>query len=402
MRLTSKKILLGVSGSIAAYKAAMLIRLLVKEGAEVQVIMTDSAKDFITPLTLATLSKRPVLSSFVKNENGEWNNHVELGLWADVMLIAPATANTLSKCSNGLSNDLLTATYLSARCPVFFAPAMDLDMYQHPSTKANIQKLKDYGNKIIDSEYGELASGLVGNGRMAEPEHIVEAMVRQFSTIAILQNKKVLITAGPTQEAIDPVRYISNHSTGKMGYALARSFALAGADVTLVSGPSALTLPEASVHLIKVKSAKEMFEATSEHFKNADIIIFSAAVADYTPTQVASQKIKKKESHFQIELTKTTDIAGTLGQQKQPNQIIVGFALETDNELANALLKITSKNLDFVVLNSLNDKGAGFAYDTNKISVIDKNGMVRAFDLKDKQAVACDIMQIVVEEISKS
>lgn len=400
MYLHSKKILIGVSGSIAAYKTATLIRLLVKEGAEVQVIMSDSAKDFITPLTLSTLSKRPVLSSFVKNENGEWNNHVELGLWADVMIIAPATANTLSKCANGLANDLLTATYLSARCPVFFAPAMDVDMYQHQSTKANIQKLESYGNSIIDSEYGELASGLIGNGRMAEPEHIVEFIIRHFSTVSVLKNKKVLITAGPTQEAIDPVRYISNHSTGKMGYALARAFALGGADVTLVSGPTALPIPEKTIDFVKVKSAKEMFDATTEHFKTADIIIFSAAVADYTPAQVSDRKIKKKEATFNIALTKTTDIAATLGSQKQPHQLIIGFALETDHELENAIGKIASKNLDFVVLNSLNDKGAGFAHDTNKISVIDKSGMVRAFDLKSKQAVAQDIMQIVVDGIS--
>ena len=402
MYLHSKKILIGVSGSIAAYKTATLIRLLVKEGAEVQVIMSDSAKDFITPLTLSTLSKRPVLSSFVKNENGEWNNHVELGLWADVMIIAPATANTLSKCANGLANDLLTATYLSARCPVFFAPAMDVDMYQHQSTKANIQKLESYGNSIIDSEYGELASGLIGNGRMAEPEHIVEFIIRHFSTVSVLKNKKVLITAGPTQEAIDPVRYISNHSTGKMGYALARAFALGGADVTLVSGPTALPIPEKTIDFVKVKSAKEMFDATTEHFKTADIIIFSAAVADYTPAQVSDRKIKKKEATFNIALTKTTDIAATLGSQKQPHQLIIGFALETDHELENAIGKIASKNLDFVVLNSLNDKGAGFAHDTNKISVIDKSGMVRAFDLKSKQAVAKDIMQIVIDEISST
>lgn len=399
MNLTSKKILVGVSGSIAAYKTASLIRLLIKAGADVQVIMTESAKDFITPLTLATLSKKPVFSSFLKNQNGEWNNHVELGLWADVMVIAPTTANTLSKCASGLANDLLTAVYLSARCPVFFAPAMDLDMYQHPSTVANIQKLKSYGNGFIDTEYGELASGLTGNGRMAEPEHIIETLTRHFSEVGVLKNKKILITAGPTQEAIDPVRYISNYSTGKMGYALARSFALAGAEVTLVSGPTALPLPEKSIDLIQVKSTKEMFEATSQHFKSADIIIFSAAVADYTPVQVADRKIKKKEEYFNIELTKTTDIAATLGKQKQAHQLVIGFALETDHELENATAKITSKNLDFIVLNSLNDKGAGFAYDTNKISVIGKNGFMHTFELKDKQAVAQDIMQIVIDKI---
>ncbi len=398
--LQSKKILLGISGSIAAYKTVYLVRLLVKEGADVQVIMTESAKDFITPLTLSTLSKRPVLSGFVKNETGEWNNHVALGLWADVMIVAPATANTLAKCANGLSNDLLTATYLSARCPVVFVPAMDLDMYQHSSTLANIEKLKRFGNQMIEAEHGELASGLVGVGRMAEPENILAFIEKQFSAIPVLTNKKVLITAGPTQEAIDPVRYISNHSTGKMGYAIARAFAMAGADVTLISGPTALALPEKSIKRINVKSAKEMYEATTQHFDIAEIIIFSAAIADYTPAEVSTRKIKKKEATFELALTKTTDVAATLGQLKQPHQMSVGFALETDNEEENALKKLQDKHFDFVILNSLNDKGAGFAHDTNKISVIDKSGTVRAFDLKNKAEVAQDILQLIVDEIS--
>jgi len=397
--LKQKKIIVGVSGSIAAYKVAMLVRLLVKLGAEVQVIMTQAAKDFIAPLTLATLSKRAALSEFVKNDAGEWNNHVELGLWADALLIAPATAHTLSKCANGTCNDLLTAVYLSARCPVLFAPAMDLDMYQHPSTVENLQKLQRYGHQIIAAEHGELASGLEGTGRMAEPENIVLALERHFSQIAALKNKNILITAGPTQEAIDPVRYLSNHSTGKMGYAMARAFAWAGANVTLVSGPTALPLPDPNVRRISVRSAQEMYAATQAEFGRADVIIWSAAVADYTPAHPADHKIKKKESFFNIELTKTVDIAATLGQQKQPHQLLVGFALETNNEFENAVGKIKSKNLDLIVLNSLNDKGAGFAHDTNKITVIEANGVVHLFELKSKNEVAKDILQLVVSQI---
>jgi phosphopantothenoylcysteine decarboxylase / phosphopantothenate---cysteine ligase len=397
--LQHKKILLGVTGSIAAYKTALLTRLLIKAGAEVQIVMTDAAKEFITPLTLATLSKRPALSAFIKNEAGEWNNHVDLGLWADVMVIAPATAHTLSKCANGNCDDLLTAVYLSARCPVFFAPAMDLDMFQHGSTTENLKKLTQYGNFILDAEHGELASGLIGTGRMAEPEHIISALEKHFSQISALKDKHVLITAGPTQEPIDPVRYISNHSTGKMGYAIAQAFAFAGAKVTLVSGPTAQPKPDSSITLIKVRSAQEMYEATQSAFSTADVVILSAAVADYTPSHPAERKIKKKESHFNIELTKTVDIAATLGQQKRPKQIMVGFALETDNEFENALGKLKSKNLDLIVLNSLNDKGAGFAYDTNKITVIEASGKVHRFDLKTKTEVAQDILQLVAEKL---
>lgn len=397
--LQQKKIILGVSGSIAAYKAAFLTRLLIKEGAEVQVIMTNASKEFITPLTLATLAKRPTLSNFVKNDEGEWNNHVDLGLWADALVIAPATAHTLSKCANGLCDDLLTAVYLSARCPVFFAPAMDLDMYQHASTLANLEKLTNYGNYILDAEHGELASGLTGTGRMAEPEHIIEALKKYFAQIPAFKGKKILITAGPTQEAIDPVRYISNHSTGKMGYAIAQAFAQAGAEVTLVSGPTAQPLPDTSVKLIKVRSAKEMYEASHNEFSKADVIVLSAAVADYTPTHPADRKIKKKESLFNIELTKTVDIAATLGQQKREGQIMVGFALETDNEFDNAIGKLKSKNLDLIVLNSLNDKGAGFAYDTNKITVIEASGTVHHFDLKSKTEVAQDILKLVASKL---
>ncbi|MEI7585300.1 bifunctional phosphopantothenoylcysteine decarboxylase/phosphopantothenate--cysteine ligase CoaBC [Runella sp.] len=397
--LQQKKILLGVTGSIAAYKSALLTRLLVKAGAEVQVVMTEAAKEFITPLTLATLSKRPALSNFVKNEVGDWNNHVELGLWADAIVIAPATAHTLSKCANGICDDLLTAVYLSARCPVFFAPAMDLDMYQHGSTVENLQKLTQYGNHILDAEHGELASGLTGTGRMAEPEHILAALEKHFSQSPTLKNKHILITAGPTQESIDPVRYISNHSTGKMGYAIAQAFAYAGAKVTLVSGPTAQPVPDSAIQLIKVRSAQEMYEATQEAFPSADVIILSAAVADYTPTHPADRKIKKEEAHFNIELTKTVDIAATLGQQKKEGQIMVGFALETDNEFDNALGKLKSKNLDLIVLNSLNDKGAGFAYDTNKITVIEAGGSVHHFDLKSKTEVAHDILKLVSSKL---
>lgn len=397
--LTNKKILIGISGSIAAYKIALLVRLLVKEGAEIQVVMTQAAQDFITPLTLATLSKKPVLSEFVKDKTGTWNNHVELGLWADVILIAPATAHTLAKCANGICDDLLTAVYLSAKCPVMFAPAMDLDMYQHLSTIENLRKLLSFGNQIIKSNFGELASGLVGEGRMAESEEMVEILKKHFSENPILKGKKVLITAGPTQEPIDPVRFISNHSTGKMGYAIADKLAKAGAEVTLVSGQVVLKLPDASINLVKVRSAKEMFEASQKYFADADIIILAAAVADYTPTVVAANKIKKKEDTFTIELTKTTDIAKTLGQQKRPEQLLVGFALETDNEVANAVGKIHAKNLDMIILNSLQYAGAGFGYDTNKINIIKRDGTMIEFDLKSKQDVAQDIVNEILNEL---
>ncbi|MFN8357129.1 MAG: bifunctional phosphopantothenoylcysteine decarboxylase/phosphopantothenate--cysteine ligase CoaBC [Spirosomataceae bacterium] len=401
MLLTDKKILLGVSGSIAAYKAALLVRLLVKEGAEVKVIMTQAAQDFITPLTLATLSKNPVFTSFIADSQaGTWNNHVELGLWADAMVIAPATARTLAKCANGLCDDLLSAVYLSARCPVFFAPAMDLDMYRHGSTEANLERLQSFGNRIIQAEHGELASGLVGEGRLAEPEHIMRQLQAHFAQIPVLSGKKVLITAGPTQEPIDPVRFISNHSTGKMGYAIANAFAQAGASVTLVSGPTALPKPW-GVEVVGVKSAREMFEATQQRFAQADVVILAAAVADYTPAEVATQKIKKKEDTFSIALTKTTDIAATLGLQKQPDQLVVGFALETQNELANAIDKLHRKNFDFIVLNSLQDANAGFGYDTNKVVIVDKHEKIMQFELKSKDAVAYDILKVIEAEIVK-
>ncbi|MBN8821185.1 MULTISPECIES: bifunctional phosphopantothenoylcysteine decarboxylase/phosphopantothenate--cysteine ligase CoaBC [unclassified Spirosoma] len=412
MSVAGKRILLGVTGSISAYKSALLTRLLIKAGAEVQVVMTESAKSFITPLTLATLSKRPVLSSFVHSASdqagdGHWNNHVELGLWADVIVIAPASARTLARCATGLCDDLLSAIYLSARCPVFFAPAMDVDMYHHPTTVENLRRLESFGNHIIQAEHGELASGLVGEGRLAEPEAILntlEVFLQAVETSSlkpgILQGKKVLVTAGPTQEPIDPVRYISNHSTGKMGYAIAKGFAMAGADVTLVSGPTALPVPATTIERISVRSAQEMYNATQAIFSDADIVILSAAVADYTPAHPADKKIKKKESTFSIELTKTIDIAATLGNQKQAGQLMMGFALETDNELENAIKKLHAKNLDWIVLNSLRDPGAGFGHDTNKITVIDKDNQTYEFALKSKDEVAQDLVRLVVDKLN--
>jgi phosphopantothenoylcysteine decarboxylase/phosphopantothenate--cysteine ligase len=394
--LRNKKIVLGVCGSIAAYKAAFIIRQLIKEEAEVKVVMTTSASSFISPLTLSTLSKNPVFIEFEKNEQGEWNNHVELGLWADLVLIAPLSANTLGKLANGICDNLLCAVYLSAKCPVFVAPAMDLDMFNHPSTQQNLSKINTYGNIIIDAEVGELASGLEGKGRMAEPEHIVEAIKNYFSVKGKFSGKKILITAGPTQEAIDPVRYISNHSTGKMGYQLAKVASSMGAEVVLVSGPSSVEKPS-GVTLVKVTSAQEMFLAVEKVFSNADIVILSAAVADYTPKTVSDKKIKKKEDEFSIELTKTIDIAKETGKIKREGQITVGFALETDHELENAKGKLISKNLDLIVLNSLNDAGAGFGHDTNKIAIVSKDNKVRNFELKSKEEVAVDILTAIFE-----
>jgi len=402
LQLVGKKILVGVSGSIAAYKSALLVRLLVKAGAEVQVVMTTAATDFITPLTLATLSKRPALSAYVRDEKGTWNNHVELGLWADALVVAPATAHTLAKFASGLCDDLLSAVYLSARCPVFVAPAMDLDMYRHGSTRANLQKLESYGNNIIEPGCGELASGLVGEGRLAEPEEIVQRLGKHFSRRSVAVGKRVLITAGPTQEAIDPVRYISNYSSGKMGYALARAFANAGAQVTLVSGPVALDVSNSDIKKISVRSAQEMFAAAETEFGANDLVIFAAAVADYAPAEIAQQKIKKKEMEFSLAMTKTVDIAGTLGPRKKPSQLLVGFALETNDELENAHKKLQTKQLDYIILNSLNDPGAGFAHDTNKITVIDREGVQRRFELKTKEEVAQDILELIITKWSET
>ncbi|WP_339698958.1 bifunctional phosphopantothenoylcysteine decarboxylase/phosphopantothenate--cysteine ligase CoaBC [uncultured Roseivirga sp.] len=399
MLLKGKKIILGVTGSIAAYKAAIFVRLLVKEEAEVKVIMTNSACDFITPLTLSTLSKNPVLIDFKKDKTGEWNNHVDLGLWADAIIMAPASANTIGKMANGLCDNLLLATYLSARCPVFFAPAMDLDMYQHPSVLANIQKLIGFGNHLIEAEHGELASGLIGQGRMAETENLVAYLSDFFASKSALKGKKVMITAGPTYEAIDPVRFIGNHSTGKMGFALAEAAANQGAEVTLISGPTHLSIEHSNIKLIRVKSGNEMYEACSKANQFSDINIMAAAVADYTPKTVANQKIKKKGDAMTIELVKTTDIAKSLGAIKKSNQLNVGFALETEAELEHAQQKIKSKNFDLIVLNSLNDKGAGFGHDTNKITIIDNQNNIQHFELKSKREVAKDIINAIVQKL---
>ena len=391
--LKNKKIILAISGSIAAYKSALLTRLLIKNGAEVKVIMTPSAADFIAPLTLSTLSKNPVISS-VSSEEG-WNNHVELGLWADAMVVAPATANSLTGMACGLCNNMLLAVYLSARCPVFFAPAMDLDMWAHPATQQNVQKLISYGNILIDVADGELASGLSGKGRMAEPEEIVSALVKHFEKIENkpLLGKKVLMTSGPTVEAIDPVRFISNHSTGKMGKAIAETLANAGAEVIFVSGPVNSYPHHSNISLQKVKSAKEMYEASKSNFAVADIIILTAAVADYTPANISAEKIKKKgEEGMLIDLVKTVDIAAALGKEKKSAQMMIGFALETENFMENAMKKLESKNLDFIVLNSLKDEGAGFGHDTNKITIIDRSGKIDTFELKTKQEVSVDIL----------
>ena len=394
--LTGKKIILGVTGSIAAYKAAILTRLLVKNGAQVKVILTSDAKEFITPLTLATLSKNPVYSEFKIDETGVWNNHVELGLWADVMLIAPATANTIAKMANGLCDNLLLATYLSARCPVFFAPAMDLDMYQHPSTQANIATLTGYGNHIINPNDGELASGLSGVGRLAEPEEIVEVLNKHFSNNLPLKGKKALVSAGPTYENIDPVRFIGNHSSGKMGYAIAHRLAVLGAEVTLVSGPSHQTVNNTAIKKVAVTSAKQMFDACTSVAPKQDIIVMAAAVADYTPAEVAAEKIKKADGVMNITLTKTADILKELGKSKPAKQVLVGFALETNDELEHARQKLENKNLDFIVLNSMNDKGAGFGVDTNKITLLDRTGKQEEFTLKAKQEVAIDIVNKII------
>jgi phosphopantothenoylcysteine decarboxylase/phosphopantothenate--cysteine ligase len=389
--LKNKKILLGVSGSIAAYKSAHLVRLLVKEGAEVQVVMTQQAKDFITPLTLATLSGKPVLSDFFAPADGTWNNHVELGMWADLLLIAPASANTLAKMAAGQCDNLLLATYLSARCPVYIAPAMDRDMWLHPATQNNIRTLSGRGAEIIDPGTGELASGLEGKGRMAEPEELTSYLVRHFQNNARLKGKKALVTAGPTYENLDPVRFIGNYSSGKMGFAIAEKLAAAGAEVTLIAGPTSLSV-SGSVKRADVVSAAEMLEACTSLAPQMDIVVMAAAVADYKPENIAVQKIKKKDLFYLLRLTKTTDILKELGASKPENQILVGFALETENELKNAKDKLKSKNLDFIVLNSLNDHGAGFKGDQNKISIIDKKNKVLSFPLKDKKEVAADIV----------
>lgn len=395
--LHGKRVLLGVTGSIAAYKSAFLLRELVKSGAEVQVIFTPAAREFVTPLTFSTLSKRPVLDKLVSDsEKGIWNNHVELGLWADLIVIAPASANTLANMTQGTAGNLLLTTYLSARCPVFFAPAMDLDMHANKSTQANIETLRERGNIHIPSESGELASGLSGAGRMAEPENIIDFIEKHLRARAPLHNHKVLITAGPTHEPIDPVRYIGNRSSGKMGYAIAAEAAALGADVTLVSGPVALDQPP-GVKVISVESAAEMYSETVERFPKANIAILAAAVADYRPKEVAAEKIKKSEASLQIDLEKTDDILKKLGTLKTQKQILIGFALETQNAIANGKKKLEEKKCDLIVLNSLEDAGAGFAHDTNKVTFISHNN-TRSLKLKSKAEVAKDIFAHLIEE----
>ena len=398
--LSGKNILLGVTAGIAAYKSAFLVRLFIKKGANVKVVMTPSSKEFVTPLTLSTLSKNEVYSSFTKedNENAQWNNHVELALWADLFLIAPATANTLSKMANGTCDNLLLAIYLSAKCPVYYAPAMDLDMYKHPSTLTYFKKLNDFGNIQIPADFGELASGLEGQGRMAAPEKIISLVEKNILDGLPLKNKNILITAGPTHEAIDPVRFIGNHSSGKMGYAIAEVAANLGAQVTLISGPVSLKINNDAINLISVTSANEMFKATHLYFKNCEIAILSAAVADFTPSKVAFHKIKKEEETLTIQLNKTKDILASLGEIKS-NKYLVGFALETQNELENAKTKLNKKNLDLIVLNSLNDKGAGFKLDTNKITLISKDNKIATFKVKTKKKVANDILQHIIKEL---
>lgn len=394
--LKDKHIIIGITGSIAAYKAAILIRLLVKAGAEVKVIMTPMAKQFITPLTLATLAKNPILVDFYNPENGDWNSHVDLGMWADLYLIAPASANTIGKMANGIADNLLLTTYLSAKCPVCVAPAMDLDMYAHPANLKNLETLKSFGNKIVEPASGELASGLIGKGRMEEPEAIVKYLEDFFFHPLELSGKQFLVTAGPTYEAIDPVRFIGNWSSGKMGYALAEELANRGANVTLVSGPTNLSTTHPNINLVNVISADQMYQKCIEVFPKTNGAIMCAAVADYRPDNYSDVKIKRKSDDLTINLTPNKDIAAELGRMKTAEQLLVGFALETNEEEQNSIKKLKSKNLDFIVLNSLRDKGAGFHHDTNKISIIFKDGKVEHFDLKSKAEVAQDIVNQVV------
>lgn len=400
--LRGKKILIGISGSIAAYKVAILVRELKKKQAEVKVVMTTSACDFIGPLTLSTLSGNPVEVNFFQKDSGEWNNHVDLGLWADLMVVAPATANTLSKMANGTCDNLLLATYLSAKCPVWFAPAMDLDMYLYPTTTENINKLVGFGNRCIEPNEGELASGLVGKGRMEEPEEIAELIEAHFGVPNDFEGKKVLVTAGPTYESIDPVRFLGNHSSGKMGIAIADEFAARGAEVTLVCGPSKISSQQEAVKRINIRSAQEMFEACSAVQNEIDVAVMAAAVADYTPSDFSDQKVKKADGDLSIPLKRTIDILKHLGDNKLPDQVLVGFAMETQNELENAALKVKKKNADFIVLNSLNEKGAGFQADTNKVTFVYNNETHESFELKSKLDVAKDIAVKVNEIITKN
>ena len=397
--LKNKNVILGVTASIAAYKSAFIIRELKKAGAKVKVIQTDASLDFVSPLTLSVLSENPVLTKMTDEDSKHWISHIELGSWADLILIAPVTAKTMGKMVMGECDNLLLATYLSAKCPVYFAPAMDLDMYKHPSTKQNITKLESFGNKLIPSEFGELASGLVGEGRMAEPETIIDFILKDLMGNLSLSKKKVLITAGPTYEPIDPVRFIGNHSSGKMGYHLAMQAAENGAEVVLIMGPSNLKAIHSSILQINVKTAQEMQSKVQKYFKSSDIAIFSAAVSDYKTNKVECQKVKKSAESWDITLQKTNDILLEVSQKKKKNQILVGFALETENEMENATAKLQQKNLDLIVLNSLNDKGAGFSHDTNKITIIEKDNKVEEFELKYKSEVAKDIMDKIIQKL---
>jgi phosphopantothenoylcysteine decarboxylase/phosphopantothenate--cysteine ligase len=397
--LKGKHILIGVTGGIAAYKTASVIRLLVKEGAEVKVIMTDHARDFITPLTLATLSKNPVVSEFYNPENGDWNSHVALGLWADLFLIAPATANSIAKMANGIADNLLLTTYFSSRCPVFVAPSMDLDMLKHPATVINIETIKAFGNTVLEPATGELASGLTGKGRMAEPEDIVKeitAFLSKKKSYKPLTGKHVLINAGPTREPIDPVRFISNYSSGRMGIAIADAAADYGASVELVLGPVNISPGSSEIKIIRVTTADSMASECISRFPECDIAILSAAVADFTPQESSSRKIKKNGGGLTLRLKPTMDIASELGKLKRPSQIVAGFALETDNELESAKEKLIRKKLDFIVLNSLNEKGAGFELPTNRVTIIDRNNNIDKFELKSKEEVARDILDKIV------
>ena len=397
--LKDKKIIIGVTGSIAAYKSVELVRLFKKSGAQVKVIQTESSLDFVSPLTLSTLSGSRVLSSMIDVESGEWNNHVELAIWADFLVIAPLTANTMAKMVKGECDNLLLAIYLSAKCPVYFAPAMDLDMYKHQSTINNISKLRDFGNRLIPSQFGELASGLVGEGRMAEPSDILDQIISDLSKDLPLSSKRVLITAGPTYEAIDPVRFIGNRSSGKMGVALAIECANHGANVELILGPSSLSVNHSNVKVNRVENTNEMYHLCLEKFDDVDIAFFAAAVSDYKPKHFVSEKIKKENDSISIDFVKNIDILYEMSLKKKEHQIMVGFALETFNEIENAKEKLKKKNLDLIVLNSLNDNGAGFDYATNKVSIIDKQNNIFKFDLKDKTLVANDIVNKLIEII---
>lgn len=399
--LNGKKILLGVTGSIAAYKAAALVRLFIKEGAEVQVVMSESACDFITPLTLSTLSKRPVLIEPFQPGTGAWNSHVDWALWADFYLIAPLTANTLAKLANGMPDNLLVAIYLAARCPVFFAPAMDVDMFEHPSTQKNIQILQSYGNILIPPQTGELASGLTGRGRLDEPENILVFLQDWFKKKSPLINKTALVTAGPTYERIDPVRFIGNFSSGKMGFAIAEALAAAGAEVKLVTGPVSITTAHPGIKQINIESADQMYDQCMEISPNADIIVMAAAVADYHPESVAAEKLKKQDEALSLTLIPTQDILAALGSHKKKDQILVGFALETQDAIQNAQKKLQRKNLDFIVVNTLEDPGAGFGGDTNKITIMDSTGQITGYELKTKKDVAIDIVQKISELFNK-